>query len=494
MAIVGLLMLGALNAEAGPQDKVVHLNLEGVVDPFEASYLSSGIERANRENASAVLLTIDTPGGLDSSMRTIVQSILNSQVPVIGYASPQGARAASAGTFILMACPVAAMAPGTNVGAAHPVGVSGAIEATKATNDAVAYIRSLAEQRDRNPEWAEKAVRDSASVSAGEALRLKVIDLVSPSIGALLSEVDGREVTVAGDRSVRLSTSGASIVERDLSAAARLLHPLFNPNLAFVFFYAGLALIVVELLHPGLSIPGILGVLLLVLAGTAFGMLPIQLVGLVLLVASVGFFLLELKNPGIGLASAGGLIALVLGGLFLFDPSVPNARVSPGVILPVAVALGLFFAFVVKAALRTRRLTPANISQSVLGAEGYVTTELDPSGVVHVSSESWSAESPTPLPKGQRGGGGRRVDTQGRTGSRRFEPHQRHRQTEGVLNEGIDYWPRSGACTPGPHPGQVAEDSARVPAAGGLQVGTEYRHQRARSGPSNPDHRPGGVG
>jgi len=399
--LISVAFVTAMPAQAQPAQKVVQAELDGVVEPFAASYIEETLKDAAREGAAAVLLTIDTPGGLESSTRKIVKSVLASKVPVICYVSPQGARAASAGTFVLMGCPIAAMAPGTNVGAAHPVGVSGAVENEKAINDAVAFIRSLAERYQRNADWAEKAVRSSESVSASEALRLGVIDIVSSNDVDLLSRLDGKVVDVGG-KQVALELSNATVVKSPLGIGARILHSLFSPNLSFIFFYAGLILIVVELLHPGLSVPGVLGLLMVTIAFASFGMLAVELLGVVLLIASVGFFLLELKVPGVGLATAGGLASLVIGGLLLFDRSVPNSTVSPGVIVPVAVASGLFFAFVVQAAMKARHLPVTQRVDRLVGVEGYATTDLDPSGIVHVSSETFSADSEVPISKGER--------------------------------------------------------------------------------------------
>jgi membrane-bound serine protease (ClpP class) len=399
----GSLLLGAGPTVAAPAPKVVALGLSGVVDPFEASYIQGGIREASAENASAVVLTIDTPGGLDSSMRTITQAILNSPVPVITYVSPQGARAASAGTFILLSGSVAAMAPGTNVGAAHPVGVSGAIEQSKVLNDAVATIRSIAEARGRNPDWAERAVRASVSISAEEALKLHppVIDLIAPNLNTLLQGVDGRKVPVGSSGSTTLHTAGAQLEAKSMGLGARILHSLLSPDLAFIFFYLGIGLIVLGFLHHPISL--VFGVLSLIGAFVSFGMLPVQIVGVALLLASAIFFLLELKAPGIGAFTTLGVITLVLGGLFLFNPSVPNARVSPGVIVPVALAAVGFFGFAVRAALRVRRRPPSMRIQNLIGREGVVTTALTPRGVVHVSSESWTADSVAgSIPKGQR--------------------------------------------------------------------------------------------
>lgn len=393
--LLGAILLVVLAPAAHARSSgLVTAQLDGVVDPFTASYLEGVIRDAQTQAPPAILITIDTPGGLDSSMRRIIKSILNSSVPVICYVSPEGSRAASAGTFILLSCPVAAMAPGTNVGAAHPVGVLGAIEQDKATNDAVAFIRSLAERRGRNPDWAESAVRESKSVSAQEAKRLGVIDVVAPNLRTLLEAVDGKSVEVAGSQSVVLETRQAGVSQaRSMGLGSRLLHTLLNPGIAFALFYLGLILIVVEFLHPGLSVPGIIGVLSLIGAFVSFGMLPVQLIGIVLLLASAVFFLLELKHPGIGVPTAGGLVTLVLGGLLLFDPRVPGAGVSGWVIGPVAIAAALFFTFVVRAAMTARRLPVDFRPATLVGAEGIAVTDLDPVGSVRVALENWTAEA-----------------------------------------------------------------------------------------------------
>lgn len=381
--------IGSAAAAEIPPGAVVQLRLDGVVDPFMADYLTGGIADAADAGAEAVLITIDTPGGLGSSMREITQAILNATLPVIGYVSPPGARAASAGTFILLATNIAAMAPGTNVGAAHPVGLSGAIELDKATNDAAASIVSIAETRGRNAEWAESAVRDSVSASAAQALELGVIDLIAPDVTTLLRDVDGTTVEVAGGQQVTLETAGVPLVQEDMRAVASFLHTLLDPNLAFVFFWLGLALLVLELFVPG-GIAGTLGALMLVASVVALGMLPVQLIGVVLLLASLGFFVLELKHPGIGWPAAAGVICLLLGGWFLFEDA---ARVSPLVIGPMAAVTAFFFLIVVRAAIRIRRMRSVSRDETIVGLEGTVVRDLDPAGVVHVASEEWTAES-----------------------------------------------------------------------------------------------------
>jgi membrane-bound serine protease (ClpP class) len=399
--LLPLVALPAVSVAAADQmtGAVVELRAEGVVDPFMADYLVGGIDDAAASSAAAVLITIDTPGGLGSSMREITQAILNADVPVIGYVYPPGARAASAGTFILLATNIAAMAPGTNVGAAHPVGLSGAIESEKATNDAAASIRSIAQQRDRNAEWAEQAVRDSVSASAQEALDLGVIDLIAPDVATLLRDVDGMAVEVAGGQTVTLDTAGAPVVEEQMRFVPKFFHALLNPDLAFIFFWLGLALLVLELFVPG-GIAGTVGALMLVGSFVALGMLPVQLIGIVLLIASVVFFVLELKHPGIGVPAIAGVVCLALGGWFLFGET---ARVSPLLIVPVALGATAFFLIVVRAAIRMRRSAVEMRDESLVGQEGVVVNDCAPVGVVKISSEEWSAEAVGPsLVRGDR--------------------------------------------------------------------------------------------
>jgi membrane-bound serine protease (ClpP class) len=401
VALVLVALAVTSSARAAAPD-VISLRLEGVVDPFEASYLTSQIQSAGSDGVSAVLITIDTPGGLDSSMRDIIRAILNAPVPVVCYVSPEGARAASAGTFILTACDIAAMAPGTNVGAASPVGVSGAIEQQKVKNDAAAFIRSLAEQKGRNPDWAETAVTQAASVSAEEALRLNAIDLIAQDQTNLLRRVDGQTVTKNGS-GITLDTSGAQVEERSMPIASNLLHHLLTPDLAFLFFYLGIGLLIAELLHPGLSVPGVLGVLSLLAAGAAFGMLPVQLIGIVLLVASAGFLLLELKHPGITFAGIAAIVTLILGGLLLFNNDVPGVGVSPLTIIPVAVVMTLYLIFVVPAVLHARHLPARAGTERFIGKEGVATTALKPRGTARVASELWTVDSVAgPIARGTR--------------------------------------------------------------------------------------------
>ena len=357
-----LVLLGLLPSSASGQSSfegsVVRLQLDGVVDPFVADHLNQGIEDAARDGALAVLIEIDTPGGLLSSTREVTMGTLNAQVPVLGYVAPSGARAASAGSFVLLSCNVAAMAPGTNVGAATPVGIDGAVGSDKAVNDAAASMRAIAEDRDRDAAVAETFVTDAASISAEEALEQDVIDVIAATAEDLLAEVDGRSVTLGDGSDVVLRTAGAPIVDRSMGGFVGFLHTLLDPTLAFIFFWLGLALIVLELLVPGHIFSGTIGTAMLILAIVSFGVLPVQLIGVVLLVAAAVLMILELNAPGFGVFGIAGTICLLLGGWFLYDRA-GGVSVSPGVLLGTAVVVGVFFAVVLRKVLAIRRKPPA---------------------------------------------------------------------------------------------------------------------------------------
>ncbi|MDP9298750.1 MAG: nodulation protein NfeD [Actinomycetota bacterium] len=390
--LVACLASGVASAQQ-PGATVDRVMLDGVVDPFIANHIQTSIDDAATRGDAAVLIVIDTPGGLESSMREISQAILNARIPVICYVSPLGARAASAGAFVLLSCPVAAMAPGTNVGASTPVGLSGAVGSQKEVNDAAASIRSLAERSHRNADVAESFVRQAASITAEQALHEDVIDLISPSEGQLLADVSGRTVTLADGRTVTLATAGATIVDRNMGLVAGFLHGLFDPNLAFIFFWLGLALIVVELIFPGHIVSGTLGVVLFVVAVVSFGLLPVRLIGIALLALSVLFFLFEARHPGFGVWGVLGLIGLVLGGLSLFNGT-GGVHVSPLVIAPVALAAAGFFGYAATKAIAIRRMPPPAGNERIVGAEGVVLgIGLNPEGVVRVASEEWKATS-----------------------------------------------------------------------------------------------------
>ena len=395
-----ILSAGPAIAQA-EQPTVIGVELTGVVDPIVADHIVAAINRANDTGADAVLLTIDTPGGLGSSMDEIDQALLNSAVPVIGYVSPIGARAASAGAFILLSCPVAAMAPGTNVGASTPIGLSGGDLAKKVQNDAQASIRKLAQTYGRNEQVAESFVTDAASITAEEALDQGVIDLIAPTTEDLLAQLDGQTVTLGTGQTTTLHTANATIEEDPMGAFMGFLHSLLDPNLAFIFFWLGLGLIVLELIVPGHIFSGTIGTLLLIIALVSFGVLPVRIIGIALLVLSVIAFVVELQAPGLGIWGAIGVIALLLGGWFLYDRSA-GVQVSPGVLLGVAIFAGLFFGLVVAKAIQLRHVPPVE-TRKIVGADGVaLATGVGPNGgQVRVAAEQWQAVAPGgPIPGG----------------------------------------------------------------------------------------------
>ncbi|MEO8423962.1 MAG: nodulation protein NfeD [Actinomycetota bacterium] len=398
-------LVATWSAQAQSASTIVSLRLDGVVDPFIADYLRGAIEEANDDGDPAILLQIDTPGGLGSSMREITQAILGSEVPVICYVAPEGARAASAGAFVLMSCPVATMAPGTNVGAATPVGVSGLTLQRKVTEDAVASIVAMAETYGRNVDVAESFVRDATSISASTALRENVIDRIEPSVDSLLAGVSGTTVTLGDGSATTLpDLTGLELRERSMSPGVGFLHGLLDPDLAFIFFWLGLLLIIIELIVPGHIFSGTVGTILLLTSFAAFGVLPVRLIGVAFLVASVIFFVLEVKAPGLGIWSLAGLGSLVAGGLFLYDGS-GGVRVSPWVLLAVAAVVATFFGVVVSKLLSIRHLPPVpHGADALIGQEGVVLgAGLGPHGVVRVASEEWRAVSSSgPLPRDTR--------------------------------------------------------------------------------------------
>jgi membrane-bound serine protease (ClpP class) len=377
---------------------VLSLKLNGVVDPFMASYVSRGIDTANRDREAAVLLTIDTPGGLDSSMRHIVQSILGSKVPVICWTGPSGARAASAGTFIMLACPVNAMAPGTEIGAAHPVGVSGAIENEKVTNDAAAFIQSLAVRWGRNGPWAVSAVRQATSASAADALKLHVVDVVEPSLPSLLHFLG---CTWTSNEDVRVPPKAQSIpalctattAPFRMSLSESLFHGFADPNVAFLLVNIGFIALIIWVFHPGFHVSLGVGIVCMAIGLAILETLPVRLVGFVLLGVAAVLFVLDVKAKAHGVLTTGGIAVLILGGLLLFNPSVPTAHVSVPLIVGVAVAAGAFTFFSLRA-LMLARGTPVRTGLEALEAStGVAIGALTPTGTVRARGETWTAES-----------------------------------------------------------------------------------------------------
>ncbi|MFQ5811630.1 MAG: nodulation protein NfeD [Anaerolineae bacterium] len=398
LSLVATLLLGFSLALAQPGEHVDLITVEGVIDPFTAQYVGRGLDIAQGDDAQCLIIQLDTPGGSDGPMRDIVQRMLNSSVPTVVYVAPAGARAGSAGVFITLAAHVAAMAPGTNIGAAHPVDITGAITGTvgeKVTNDAAAYIRAIAEKRGRNAEWAEKAVRESVSIIEREAVELQVVDLVADDLTDLLDKIDGREVITA-DGPMTLSTRGAPVRTIGMNFAERFLHVIVDPNIAYLLLSIGTLALTAEFYHPGAIFPGVTGAICLILAFVAFGSLPVNWGGVALIVLAVVLFILDIKVAGFML-SVGGAISFVLGSLMLFSPfappspTMPRLTVSWPLIALMTVSIASFFLFALSAGIRAQRAKAASGIESMIGATGTAASDLAPWGTVQVRSELWSA-------------------------------------------------------------------------------------------------------
>jgi membrane-bound serine protease (ClpP class) len=400
-----LALLGAAAglSAAGPRAVYV-LKAAGSINPGLAEFVTEGVRQAGAAKAEALVIELDTPGGLDSSMRQIVQAITGSAAPVVVYVYPRGARAASAGVFITMAADVAAMAPGTNIGAAHPVSIGmGKMDKTmekKVVNDFVAYGRALAEERGRNADWMEKAIRQSVSIAANEALKLKVIDLIAESPEDLLAKINGRQVVVGG-RKVALKTAGAPVKEIPEGVRFTLLRHLADPNIAFILMMIGLAGLYFELAHPGVVLPGVLGAICLLLAIFAFQALPINYIGVLLILLSFVFFVLEFKVTSYGLLSLAGVVSLFLGALMLFRGGAGGMDISWGVLIPTVAIVSLFFIVVAGIVFRSHLQRAMSGAAGMVGERGVAYTALSPEGQIFVHGEYWHAVSDVPIAPGE---------------------------------------------------------------------------------------------
>ncbi len=387
--------------------EVIILELDGNVDPPMAGYLSKGIKKANVQNAELILIIIDTPGGLLTATKDIVDDILRSNVPVVAFVYPTGARSASAGVYITMASHVAAMAPGTRIGAAAPVamGTPGTDTSStmmeKITNDAVAWIRSLAAHRSRNEGWAEDAVRKSVSITAEEAFELGVIEIIAKNIDELLKELDSLEIEI-GDTVKILDTKHLNKKRIIMSLQEKFLHNILNPNVAYLLLMAGLLGLYLELHNPGAVLPGVVGVISILGAAYAFQILPVNYVGILLIIAGIIMFILEVKMPGFGLLFGGGLVSLVLGSFMLTSSNEPALRIDLWTILPTILIIALFFAFIVFKAIKTQKKRPITGLESIIGEIGEVEIEISPEqkGKVFVHGEIWNAKADRNIPKG----------------------------------------------------------------------------------------------
>ncbi|HWR59024.1 MAG TPA: nodulation protein NfeD [Thermodesulfovibrionales bacterium] len=376
--------------------------VDGVINPVSSEFIGKGIKKAGRKRVEALVIELDTPGGLDTSMRSIVKEMVGSEVPVVVYVAPGGARAASAGLFITLAAHVAAMAPGTNIGAAHPVSIGEKMDKTiaeKATNDAAAYIRSLAESKGRNAQWAEKAVRQSVSITETEALKNNVIDLVSKDLNTLLSDLDGRKVQTAFGTK-ELKTKGANVVREQAGLRHKILNFISDPNVAYLLMLLGFYGLFFELTSPGAIFPGVLGGICLILAFYAFQTLPVNYAGLLLIILAVILFILDVKIVSHGVLTIGGVIAMVIGSLMLFETPGPFVRLSLYLILPAVLCTTLFFTVIVGLALKARRRKPVTGKEELIGMEGVAKTDISKQGgTVYVHGELWSAYSDETIPR-----------------------------------------------------------------------------------------------
>lgn len=376
---------------------VVSIHIDGTINPASAAFIHRSIEKAGDQKSECLIIHLNTPGGLLKSTRVIVGDILESPVPVIVYVSPGGAHAGSAGVFITLAAHIAAMAPGTNIGAAHPVGIQSTLDTImneKATNDVAAFIRAIADKRNRNAQWAEEAVRKSISITENEAIEKNVINLIAQNTEELMKLIDGKSIITSSGTKI-LHTREATLELSEMAAFEKFLDMISDPNIAYILLLLGLYGVLFELYNPGAILPGIVGVICLTMAFYSMHTLPINYAGLALIVFAIILFLLDIKVVSHGLLTVGGLISLLLGSMMLLrtDGSIEIKRISWSVIFSSVVISTLFFFFVLGAGLRAQRLRPVTGLEGMIGEIGESLETLDPSGMVRVHGEIWQAES-----------------------------------------------------------------------------------------------------
>ncbi len=406
MLLSSFLLIVFMSSNALPEEPkktVMVITVNGVINPVSAEFIEKSILKANEKKCEALVIELDTPGGLDASMRTIVKDIIGSEVPVVVFVSPSGSRAASAGVFLTLAAHVAAMAPGTNIGAAHPVGVGEKMDKTvaeKATNDAAAYIKSLAERREKNAQWAEDAVRKSISATESEALQLRVIDLVTKDIATLLSDLDGRKIQTAYGERI-LSTKNAFAAREAMGVRSKILDMISDPNVAYILMLLGFYGLFFELTNPGTLFPGVIGGICLILAFYAFQTLPVNYAGLLLIILAVILFVLEVKIISHGVLAIGGVISMTIGSLMLFDSPAPFMKLSLALVIPVVLVTAVLFTMTLSLALKAYKRKPVTGREGLIGATGMADTDITiHGGMVSVQGERWSAYSDTLIAKG----------------------------------------------------------------------------------------------
>jgi len=402
--LIALLILPSL-AEQARRPLCYHARFEGAIGPISAKYLTESIRQAEGSGAECLIIELDTPGGLDESMREIIKVILSSEVPIVVFVSPKGSRAASAGAFITLAAHVAAMAPSTNIGAAHPVAFGGGkIDSTmgeKVANDAAAYIRTIAEKRGRNADWAEQAVRQSVSLTETQALEEKVVDLIAPSFLTLMDSLDGRKVQMpSGERT--LSTKNAEVQDIPMGIRYRILLAVSNPNIAYFLLMIGMLGLYFEFSHPGAILPGVVGAICLILFLFSLQTLSLNVAGLLLIILATVLFIVDIKAPTHGVLTTGGIISMILGSVMLFNAPEPALRVSWSAIIPTVLVVSAFFIFVLAKGLRAQTRKPTTGKPGLVGEIGEARTRIGAEGMVFVSGEHWRAASDSPIEAGEK--------------------------------------------------------------------------------------------
>lgn len=385
--------------------EVMVITIQSVINPVVAEFITKQIKKANERKMEALIIELDTPGGLDTSMRNIVKDIIGSEIPVIVYVSPSGSRAASAGVFITLASHIAVMAPGTNIGAAHPVGIGEKMDKTmaeKATNDAAAYIKSIAEKRGRNIQWAEDTVRKSISATETEALNLHIIDLISKDINSLLDKIHGKKVqTILGEKV--LNTKKAVVIRENMSIRHKILGLISDPNIAYILMLLGFYGLFFELTNPGSIFPGVIGGICLILAFYSFQTLPVNYAGLLLIILAIIMFILEVKIISHGILTIGGIISMILGSIMLFESPAPFMKLSFYIILPAVIITALFFTLTFSLAFKAYKRKPVTGLEGLMGEKGIAVTNITKEGgMVLLHGERWSAFSDEPITKGEK--------------------------------------------------------------------------------------------
>ncbi|MEN6376116.1 MAG: nodulation protein NfeD [Smithella sp.] len=404
--LILILLAPAVTAFAIEKKPVFNMiSIDGIITSPTAKYIAKSIEEAGKDGAEGLIILLDTPGGLDTAMRDIAKSILNAPVPVIVYVYPSGARAASAGVIVTQAAHIAAMAPGTNIGAAHPVAIgigNGGMDKTmskKIENDAAAYARSIAKSRGRSEEWVEKAVRKSESITAEEALKLNVIDFVAPDVKSLLSVIDQKEVNLPGGKK-KITTKDAVIRDKKMGTREGILAVISDPNISYILLLIGLAGLYFELSTPGAILPGVIGGISLLLAFFGLSTLPVNYTGILLILFGVILFIAEIKVMSHGMLTVGGVISLIMGSLLLFDTADPVLRISLQVLIPAVVVTSAFFIVVIWLALKAQLRKHYSGSEAMINAEAEAVTDINGDGQVFFKGEYWKATSEKPITKG----------------------------------------------------------------------------------------------